>query len=61
MADKDQKPNSTSQLFNLVERNLPEQETDDENEPINVLEFIFWMLGISVGVIFISYLYHLLF
>ena len=61
MADKDQKTNSASHFFNLVERNLPEQETDDENESISVLEFIYWMLGISVGVIFISYLYHLLF
>ena len=61
MTDNDQKPDSASHLFNLVERNLPEQETDDENESISVLEFIYWMLGISVGVIFISYLYHLLF
>ena len=61
MEDKDQKPNSASHFFNLAERNLPEQETDDENESLSVLEFIFWMLGISCGVIFIQYLYHLLF
>jgi hypothetical protein len=61
MADKDQQPDSAGHFFNLVEKNLPEQETDDENESISVLEFIYWMLGISVGVIFISYLYHLLF
>jgi hypothetical protein len=61
MADTEQKQNNPSPLFDLVERNLPEQEIDDDHEPISVLEFIFWMLGISVGIIFIQYLSHLLF
>jgi hypothetical protein len=61
MTDTDQKPNSASHFFNLLERNLPKQETDDDNESISVLKFIYWMLGISGGIIFLQYLYHLLF
>ena len=61
MADTEQKQNSASHIFDLVERNLPKQETDDDNESISVLEFIYWMLGISGGIIFLQYLYHLLF
>jgi hypothetical protein len=61
MADTEQKQNSSSHIFDLVERNLPKQETDDDDGSISVLEFIYWMLGISAGVIFLQYLYHLLF
>ena len=60
MADTE-KQNSASHFFDLVERNLPKQETDDDNESISVLKFIYWMLGISGGIIFLQYLYHLLF
>ena len=61
MADDEQNQNSASHLFDLVERNLPKQENDDDHESISVLEFIYWMLGISGGIIFLQYLYHLLF
>jgi len=61
MADTGQKQKSASHFFDLLERNLPKQETEDDSESISVLEFIFWMLGISACIIFIQYLYHLLF
>jgi hypothetical protein len=61
MADTGQKQKSVSHFFDLLERNLPKQESEDEGESISVLEFIFWMLGISACIIFIQYLYHLLF
>jgi hypothetical protein len=62
MEDKVQKPKSASHFFfDLAGKNLPGQETDEENESISVLEFICWMLGISVSVLFMTYLYHLLF
>jgi hypothetical protein len=61
MADTGLKQKSASHFFDLLERNLPKQETEDDSEPISVLEFIFWMLGISAGIIFLQYLYHILF
>jgi len=46
MADTGQKQKSASHFFDLLERNLPKQETEDDSESISVLEFIFWMLGV---------------
>jgi len=59
--DTEQKQNSASHIFDLVERSLPKQENNDDHESISVLEFIYWMLGISAGIFFLQYLYHLLF
>ena len=61
MADTDQKTTTAAHVFDFIERNLPEQETDDESEQLSVLEFIFWMIGIIGGFFFIQYLYRLLF
>jgi hypothetical protein len=61
MAEAEQKQTHTEPLFDLVERNLPKQETDDEGGSLSVLEFVFWMLGISAALFLLQYLSHLLF
>jgi len=61
MANTGQKQKGASHIFDLLERNLTKQEIEDDSKSISILEFIFWMLGISACIIFIQYLYHLLF
>lgn len=56
-----QKHHKAPYAFDLVKRNLPEQETDEEDEPLSVLEFICWMLGISVVFFILHYLYPMIF
>jgi hypothetical protein len=61
MANTGQKQKSAPTIFDLLERNLPKQETEDDSESIGILEFVFWMLGISACMIFIQYLYIIFF
>ena len=61
MVHTGQRWNTASHVFDLVQRNLPKQETDEDGEPLGVLEFIIWMLGISAGIVVLQYLSHLLF
>ena len=61
MADAENRHENRSYLFDLMEKNLPEQEPGDDIQPISNLEFLIWMICLSGGFIFIRYIYSLLF
>lgn len=52
MANTGKKFDPSSQIFGIVEKNLPEQDKNENTQPINGREFFLWMIGIT-GVLFL--------
>jgi hypothetical protein len=60
MTDTGQKQAASDHLFDLLERNLPQQESDDKAETLSTFEFLLWILGIAFVFLLISIVFHLL-
>jgi hypothetical protein len=65
MAHTENNDDPSLQIFRIVEKNLPEQDTEqdkDENtQPINGIELFLWMIGITVALFLLRYAILLLF
>ncbi len=61
MADAENRRENRSYLFDLMEKNLPEQEPGEDIQPISTLEFLIWMICLSGVFIIIRYIYVLFF
>jgi beta-lactamase regulating signal transducer with metallopeptidase domain len=61
MPNTKNKQKNESFIFDLLEKNLPKQESDEEERPISSIECFLWMIGIIVGIFFLQYIFKLLF
>jgi cellulase/cellobiase CelA1 len=61
MVDAGQKQTNAAHVFDLVERNIPGQDTNENIQPINGIEFFLWMIGITGALFLLRYAFHLLF
>jgi hypothetical protein len=61
MANTENKFNPSLQIFGMLERNLPEQNTNENTQPIDGREFYFWMMGITGVFFLLRYAFLLLF
>jgi hypothetical protein len=61
MANTENKNDPSLQIFRIVEKSLPEQDKDENTQPLNGREFILWMIGITVALFLLRYAFLLLF
>ena len=48
-------------FFDLAKNNLPREESEEEIRPMDETEYFLWLLGISLALIGIRFLFFLLF
>ncbi len=61
MARTKNKHDASSQIFGLVERNLPVQDTNEGTQPITGIEFSLWVIGITGALFLLRFAFLLLF
>ncbi|MGD1045458.1 MAG: hypothetical protein ABR936_09055 [Bacteroidota bacterium] len=61
MAHTENKFDLSSQIFGMVEKNLPEQDMNEDTQPIDGREFFLWMIGITGALFLLRYAFLLLF
>ncbi|RPI02292.1 MAG: hypothetical protein EHM64_14225 [Ignavibacteriae bacterium] len=60
MANTKNKHDPSSQIFKMLENNLPKQNSEENTEPINGSEFILWMIGITAALTLLRYAFLLI-
>ena len=55
MANTENEHDPSSNIFEMVEKNLPEQNREENTEPINGIEFFLWVIGITVALFLLRY------